>query len=88
MRAVRYVGKAWSQKRADPLSMRTQLYARNVRIWKCGQPHEVMENQIYYLKVNVFCAVSTVKVYGAYIVDENMIKGITYLSYKCCKTGF
>ena len=52
---------------------------RNVRIWESGNPHAYVERQCDSPKVNVFCAISSQKVYGPFFFPEETITGMTYL---------
>jgi len=52
---------------------------RNVRIWGSENPHVYVEHQCDSPKVNVFCAVSSQKVYGPFFFAEETITGVTYL---------
>jgi hypothetical protein len=52
---------------------------RNVRIWVSENPHAYVEHQRDSPKVNVFCAVSSQKVYGPFFFAEETVTGMTYL---------
>ena len=52
---------------------------RNVRIWGSEKPHAYVEYQHDSPKVNVFCAISSQKVYGTFFFAEETITGMTYL---------
>jgi hypothetical protein len=52
---------------------------RDVRIWGCGNPHAYVEHQCDSPNVNVFCAISSQKVYGPFFFVEDTITGMTYL---------
>ena len=51
----------------------------NVRIWGTENPHETIEYACDSPKVNVFCAVSSCKVYGSFFFAEPTVTGINYL---------
>ncbi|GFG35807.1 hypothetical protein Cfor_03971 [Coptotermes formosanus] len=51
----------------------------NVRIWGTENPHATMEHVRDSPKVNVFCAVSSCKVYGPFFFAETAVTGIKYL---------
>jgi hypothetical protein len=51
----------------------------NVRIWVTENPHTMMELLQDSPKVNVFCAVSSCKVYGPFFFAEPTVPGINYL---------
>jgi len=46
--------------------LRGKVNRHNVRIWRTENPKTVVEVARDYPKVNVFCAVSTFKVYGPF----------------------
>jgi hypothetical protein len=50
-----------------------------VRIWGSENPHACVEHQCDSPKVNVFCAVSSQKVYGPFFSAEETVTGMTYL---------
>jgi len=52
---------------------------RNVRIWGSENPHAYVEHQRDSPKVNVFCAISSQKVYGQFFYVEETVTGTTYL---------
>ena len=52
---------------------------RNVRIWGCKNPHAYVEHQRDSPKVNMFCAISSHKVYGPFFFAEETVTGMTYL---------
>jgi hypothetical protein len=52
---------------------------RNVRIWGSENPHAYVEHQHDSPKVNVFCAISSQKVYGPFFFAEETVIGMTYL---------
>jgi hypothetical protein len=52
---------------------------RSVRIWGSENPHAYVEHQRDSPKVNVFCTVSSQKVYGRFFFAEETISGLTYL---------
>jgi hypothetical protein len=52
---------------------------RNVSIWGSEYPHAYVEDQHDSTKVNVFCAVSSQKVYGPFFFAEETVTGMTYL---------
>jgi hypothetical protein len=51
----------------------------NVRIWGFENPHAYVEHQHDCPKVNVFCTVSSKKVYGPFFFAEEIVTGMTYL---------
>ena len=51
----------------------------NVRIWGTENPKSVVEVAREYPKVNVFCTVSTFKVYGPFYFSEQTVTGIAFL---------
>jgi len=50
-----------------------------VRIWGSENPHAYVEHQRDSPKVNVFCAISSQKVYGPFFSAEETVIGMTYL---------
>ena len=52
---------------------------RNVRIWGSENPHVHVEHQPDSPKVNVFCAISSQKVYGPFFFAEETVSGMTYM---------
>jgi len=52
---------------------------RNVRIWGSENPQAYVEHQRDSPKVNMFCAVSSQKVYGQFFSTEETVPGMTYL---------
>jgi hypothetical protein len=50
----------------------------NVRIWGTENPHAMMEHIHDSPKVNVFCAVSSCKVYGTFFFAEPNVTSIYY----------
>ena len=55
------------------------VYRCNVRIWESENPHAYVEYQHDPPKVNVFCAVSSQKVYSPFSFAEETVTGLTYL---------
>jgi hypothetical protein len=51
----------------------------NVRLWGSENPHAYVEHQHDSPKVNVFCAISSQKVYGPFFFAEETVTGMTYL---------
>jgi len=51
----------------------------NVRIWRTENPKSVVEVARDSPKVNVFCAVSTFKVYGPFLFSKQIVTGIEFL---------
>jgi hypothetical protein len=52
---------------------------RNVTIWGSENTHAYVEHQLDSPKVNVFCAISSQKVYSPFFFAEETITGMTYL---------
>jgi len=52
---------------------------RSVRIWGSENPHAYVEHQRDSPKVNVFCAISSQKVYGPFFFAEETFPGMTCL---------
>jgi hypothetical protein len=52
---------------------------RIVRIWGSENPHAYVEHQCDSPKGNVFCAISSQKVYSPFIFAEETVTGMTYL---------
>ena len=52
----------------------------NVRIWVTHHPHETVEHQKDFPKVNVFCAVFQDKVYDSFFFEGNTVTGQSYLN--------
>ena len=50
---------------------------RNVKIWGSENPHAYVEHQHDSPKVNVFCAISSEKVYGPFFFAEETVTGIS-----------
>jgi hypothetical protein len=50
----------------------------NVRIWESGNPHAYVKHQCDSPKVNVFCAISSQKVYSPFFFAEETVTGMTY----------
>jgi hypothetical protein len=50
-----------------------------VRIWGTWNPHEIMEHVRDPPKLNIFCAVGSVKVYGPFFFAKPSVTGISYL---------
>jgi len=55
------------------------VYCHNVRIWGSENPRAYVEHQRDSPKVNVFCAISSQKLYSPFIFAEETITGMTYL---------
>ena len=51
----------------------------NVRIWGTENPHAAMEHVRDSPKVNVFCVISSCKVYRPFFFAESTVSGINYL---------
>ena len=51
----------------------------SVRIWGSENPHAYVEHQRDSPKVNVFCSISSQKVYGPFFFDEETLTGMTFL---------
>jgi hypothetical protein len=56
---------------------------RNDRIWASENPHAYVEHHCDSPKVNVFCAISSQKVYGPFFLAEETVSGMTYLDMFC-----
>jgi hypothetical protein len=52
---------------------------RNVRIWGSENPYAYVKHQRDSAKVNVFCAISSHKVYSPFFVAKETVTGMTYL---------
>jgi hypothetical protein len=52
---------------------------RIARIWGSEDPHACVEHQRDSPKFNVFCAISSQKVYGPFFFVEETVTGMTYL---------
>jgi hypothetical protein len=53
----------------------------NLRIWGTEYPHEKVEHVVGLTrKLNAFCAVSSVKVYGYFLLVEPTVTGLSYLN--------
>jgi len=52
----------------------------SVRIWGSENPHAYVEHQRDSPKANVFCAISSQKVYGPFFFAEETVTGMTYLA--------
>jgi len=52
----------------------------NVRIWGMENPHATMEHICDKPKVNVFCTISSCKVYGPFFFAEATVTNINYLN--------
>jgi len=50
-----------------------------VTIWGYENPHAFVEHQRDCPKVNVFCGISSQKVYGPFFSAEETVTGVTYL---------
>jgi hypothetical protein len=59
-----------------------KINRHNVRILGTENPHETVEHVRYSPKLNVFCATSSVKVYGQIFFAEPTVTGI------CCLDMF
>ena len=53
---------------------------RNVRIWGSENPHAYVEHQRDSPKFNVFCAISSQKVYSPFFFAEETVTGMTYVA--------
>ena len=56
-----------------------KVNCHNVRIWVTENPHATVEHVRDSPKVNLFCAVSSCKVYGPFFFAEPTVTGINYL---------
>ena len=54
---------------------------QNVRIWGTEKPTIPLEHVRDSPKVNVFCAISSKKVYGSYFFKDKSVQGASYLNY-------
>jgi hypothetical protein len=52
---------------------------RNVRTWGCENPHAYEQHPHDSPKINVFCAISSWKVYSPFLFAEETVTGMTYL---------
>ena len=50
----------------------------NVRIWGTENPRVVIEDVRDSPKVNVFCAISSEKVYGPFLFEQPTVNGMIY----------
>ena len=50
-----------------------------VGIWGSDNPHAYVDHQRDSPKINVFCAISSQKVYGPFFFAEETVTGMTYL---------
>jgi hypothetical protein len=51
----------------------------NVTIWGSENPHAYVKHQCDPPEVNVFCAISSQRIYSPFFFAEEMITGMTYL---------
>ena len=51
----------------------------NVRVWSTENPHEIIKHVWDWPKQDVFCAVSSVKLYGPFFFVRPTLTGISYL---------
>lgn len=51
----------------------------NVRIWGTNNPHTIIEHERDSPKLNVFCEISKIQVYGPFFFNENTVNGKSYL---------
>ncbi|PSN38403.1 hypothetical protein C0J52_21588, partial [Blattella germanica] len=56
-----------------------KLNTQNVRIWGTEPPRAVLQHVRDFPKINVFCAVSHMKVYGPFFFEERTVNGARYL---------
>jgi hypothetical protein len=56
-----------------------EVNRHNVRIWGTENHKSVVEVVRDSPKVNIFCAVSTFKVYGPFFFSEQTVRGIAFL---------
>jgi len=54
---------------------------QNVHMWGTEKPHRIVENERDSPKTNVFCAISTSKVYGPYREWRNIPEHADYVAY-------
>ena len=59
---------------------------QNIRIWGSEKPHRIVENERDSPKTNVFCAISTSKVYGPYFFPDSTVNGETFRNYMAYAT--
>ncbi|GBN62182.1 hypothetical protein AVEN_63532-1 [Araneus ventricosus] len=58
----------------------------NSRIWGAEKPSTVIEHERDSAKVNVFCAISSRKLYGPFFFSERSVTSVVYLDMlECCK---
>jgi hypothetical protein len=57
----------------------------SVRIWGSENPHVYVEHQRDFPKVNVFCAISSQKVYGPFFFAEETVTDMHI--WTCCNCG-
>ena len=60
--------------------VRGKVNKQNVHIWGTEKPHRIVENERDSPKTNVFCAISTSKVYGPYFFPDRTVNGETFLN--------
>ena len=56
-----------------------KVHRHNVCIWGTENPREMVQHERASPKINVFCAVSTQKVYGPFFFREDTVTGASYL---------
>jgi hypothetical protein len=56
-----------------------KINKRNVRIWGSENPGATVEHVRGSPKINVFCALSSKKVYGPFFFQEKIVTGASYL---------
>jgi hypothetical protein len=59
--------------------LRGKVNRHNVRIWGMENPHATVQHKRDSPKVNVFCAISSRKVYGPFFFLEKAVTGISNL---------
>jgi len=56
-----------------------KVHRHNVRVWNTENPNEMVQHERASPKINVFCAMSTRKVYGPLFFREDTVTGTSYL---------
>jgi hypothetical protein len=69
----------WVQTRINGNNISGKVHRYNVHIWGTENPHEMVQHERASPKIDVFCAVSTQKVYGPCFFCEDTVTGTSYL---------